>query len=160
MNSKNNFRRGLFAILKINLIDKSFDYTPITEEVYSWSVYLEDMKIWVHVGTREQFAKKTNLFFYIRKNGKIIWEFEMPCKPMVDLAYLSDHGNIFSVSDDQFLFFMSKGLYLCNIAKQEIKELVFHAGLYNVFYDKTNGFIIPVYLMGATKEMFTLDDFE
>ena len=114
------------VIITVNLADKSFFYAPISEAVYGTpSVYLGDLRIWVHHWVDKDwvnngYANKTTMFFHIRRDGEIIWEFDIPCSPMDDIRLFNGGRNVCSFSESQFVICLSKAFYLCDIEEKAI----------------------------------------
>lgn len=150
-----------FMIAKVDLSKKTLDYRPCSGGPYDNSIYLHDFGIWVHLSVNESDAmsKSAPMHFEIRMNDEIIYKFEIPCSPFYDGRLFFSDRNIVSFTKDSFVICFSQAIYLCNVKDFSLKSIFLDDGMADVFFDKERGHIVPIYFMGATKEMFTLDDF-
>ena len=151
-------RDNLFA--KLDLSKKTLEFRPGDGGWYDTSVYLEDAGVWVHQKPNiTNRMKATSFLFDIRKDDQIIWQFEIPCSPFIDSGLFWRGRNIFSFSANTFVICFTTMIYLCDLQTKSLEGLFFVTGMADVFFDKANGHIIPVFFSGVTDDMVTLDDF-
>ena len=149
-----------YLYVKLDLLTQALDCIPGDGKMYETSVYLEDCGLWVHQRSNNSNRLKVSASVYdIKKNNEIIWSFEIPHKASDVMHSGWECRSIFDFSENLFVICFNKMIYLCNLHDMSHKSIFFNTGMYDVFYNKEKGHILPIYYLGTTEEMITLDDF-
>jgi len=149
-----------YLYVKIDVIDKTHKCIPGKGTLYETSVYLEDSRVWVHQrSSNTNMMNVTSSLYDIKKGDEVIWQFEIPHRASDVMLNGWECRNIFNFSETLFVICFNKMIYLCNLQDLTLKSIFFNTGMHDVFYDKEKGYIIPIYNLGTTENMITLDDF-